>query len=253
MRSKQLQSNEWEVLTNYRLTTEDSEHAYCFSCTKLLNEAFVSEFIEKLKEMYGVNETFVAASQFIKRYAYMVTVPYLYSMSMFHKRIDIGLEGTIFQSYEENKVWLPKLQIQSQDALLPTHDRASWRAAGFESLFKDHLAPVISMVAKQGKISKHILWENAAVYVFWIYESMMKEQPKNEIISDDFNALLAADCSVFGDYSKNPIHKYYTEKKYYDHVDTEIRLRKTCCLYNRLPGSQGSCSTCPQACQLVTN
>ncbi|WP_456277758.1 siderophore-iron reductase FhuF [Bacillus sp. AK128] len=252
MVSKQLLSNELDILKNYRLTLDHpEEQTYSFTCNGLLDQDVIDDFFNRLKSMYQVSEPFVVASQFMKRYGYMITVPFLYSLSMFHKKLDISLQTSVFQSYETDGVWLPKLQIGTLEVHAVEDQREGWRTAAFESLFRDHLAPVIDQISSQAKVSKHILWENAAVYIFWIYESMMEQEPNNELLKEDFQALLDAEGSMFGNLSKNPISKFYTEKRYISHMDKEIRVRKTCCMFNRLPNSEGACTTCPLTCNVM--
>ncbi|MBM7661484.1 siderophore-iron reductase FhuF [Bacillus mesophilus] len=250
MVSKQLQSNELELLRNYRLTVKDVPEGFSFPCSKLLDEKFVGEFLIELQEMYQIDEPYVAASQFMKRYGYNIMVPFLYSMSMFDKRLDFSLTSSVFQSYEDNGTWLPKLQLGNLDVTTVEDHRDSWRTASFKSIFRDHLSPVIEVLSVNAKVSRHNLWENAAVYIFWIYESMMEKEPNHPNLKEDFQALLEAEGTVFGSYSKNPIRKFYTEKKYISHKDSMLRVRKTCCFYNRLPDSEDGCSTCPQTCNV---
>lgn len=247
MAKNQLQLNELERLVqSFRITLNHSNDSLTFPSRNLLNNEFVSELIEKLQDVYKVTEPYVIASQFMKRYSFMIVVPYLFSLSMWNKQLEIDLDKVTFQSMMENEHWLPRLQIQTLDVTMPSESsREEWRRAALEKLFKDHLDGIIKVLAPVGKISRQVLWENTAVYIFWIYEIMAKEN-KSEQIKNDFEYLLKADGSLFGDYSYNPIAKFYTEKS----SEEEVRTRKTCCFYNRLPGVTDSCSTCPVTCRL---
>jgi ferric iron reductase protein FhuF len=253
MKNKQLLSNEIDILVErYRLTLFKNEHPLSFPCSELLNQVFVNDLLNRLNRMYQSTENFVIASQFIKRYSFMVAVPFLYGLSMFDKEIDIDLQRTSLQSYDEGGAWLPKLNLTTFEVTTPDgKGRKEWRLDAFERLFKEHLSPIIKMLAQQGKVSRQILWENTAVYIFWIYESMMEQEPSNPLILEDFTALLEAEGALFGDYTYNPIGKFYMEKRYVAHKEKKMRVRKTCCFYNRLSGVQSSCTTCPLACNVV--
>jgi ferric iron reductase protein FhuF len=252
MKNKQLVSNEIDILVQkYRLTLSKNEHPLSFNSSELLNPFFVNNLLKHLKGMYQVTERFVSASQFIKRYSYLVAVPYLYGVSMFDKGIDIDIQRTSLQSFEDGGAWLPKLNLSTLDVTTPDGiSRKEWRRAAFEGLFKDHLSPIINMLALQGKVSRQILWENTAIYIFWIYESMMEQDPSNQQILEDFTALLEAEGALFGDYTHNPLSKFYTEKRYVAHKEKFMRVRKTCCFYDRLTGVQSSCTTCPKRCNV---
>jgi ferric iron reductase protein FhuF len=253
MTNLQLLSKEIDYLVqHYRITTEQQENPLSFPCAELLNKEFVADLINRLKGKYQVNDPFVITSQFMKRYAFMVTVPYFYTLSIWEKRLEISPEKVSFQSFEENGVWVPKLCLSSLETTTPEDvSRDLWRREAYEELFKDHLSPVIKVFADQGKVSHHILWENTATYIFWIYERMMEQFPENCQIQEDFHYLLEADANLFGDYTYNPISKFHIEKRYVPQQDATIRVRQTCCFYNRLPGVADSCTSCPLTCKIV--
>jgi siderophore-iron reductase FhuF len=237
------------LVENYRLTTEKNDHPLSFPCENLLNDEFVIELIHRLKETYQVTEPYIIASQFMKRYGYMVCVPFLYALSTWNKALVISPEKLSFQSYEQNGNWLPKLCLSSLSTESPDEtNRNEWRKVSFEKLFKDHLNPVIEKLAKHGKVSRHILWENVAVYIFWIYERIIEQFPERSQIEEDFTYLLTAEGYVFGNFSYNPIGRFYTKNVH--ERESSIRIRNTCCFYNRLPGVVDSCTTCPQNCKI---
>ncbi|MBM6618911.1 siderophore-iron reductase FhuF [Bacillus suaedaesalsae] len=247
MAKNQLQPHELERLVqSFRITLEQSNDPLSFPSKNLLSTEFVSELIEQLKGVYNVREHYVIASQFMKRYAFMVVVPYFYSLSMWNKQLDMDIEKVTFQSKMEDGAWLPRLQLQTIDVTMSDpNDRAEWLRTSLKKLFKQHLDQVIKVLAPTGKISRQVLWENTAIYIFWIYEIMFKENT-SEQVKQDLEFLLNADGSMFGDYTYNPIAKFYSEKK----SNEEVRTRKTCCFYDRLPGVKGRCSTCPVTCKI---
>ncbi|KAA0545303.1 siderophore-iron reductase FhuF [Bacillus sp. BGMRC 2118] len=247
MANNQLQPHELERLVHsFRMTIQPHEDPLSFPSKSLISHEFVAGLIQQLKEVYNVTETYVIASQFMKRYAYMVVVPFFFSLSMWNKQLNMDIDQVSFQSFKEDGVWLPKLQMQTMEVITPEPDgRGEWLNAAFEKLFKYHLDPVIRVLAPEGKVSRQVLWENTAIYIFWIYEIMVKETTSNQV-NQDFDFLLKADGSMFGEYKYNPIAKFYTEKK----STEEVRVRKTCCFYDRLPGVKDRCSSCPVTCKI---
>ncbi|MFD1737716.1 siderophore-iron reductase FhuF [Bacillus salitolerans] len=252
VRKQQLQCDELQVLVeNYRVTTQTFSNGLSFQCNELLNFDRLDAIFQLLAGKYGVSEKYVLASQFMKRYGYMVTVPFFYALSVWNKALPIKIEETGVQTDDLEGVWLPKLYLQSISISTPGSNRNEWREQAVKDLFEKHLNKVIKMLAKPAKVSRQVLWENTAVYIFWIYEKMMEDYPENRDIVDDFQFLLHADGSLFGEGNTyNPIGKFYTEKRYIPQKNQSLRVRKTCCFYNRLPKVTDSCTTCPETCNV---
>ncbi|WP_413307423.1 siderophore-iron reductase FhuF [Bacillus sp. 1P10SD] len=238
---KELMENELIGLEKYRL---GSESADSFPIASLLDESFLKDFLEKLALTIGAPSTKVAASIFIKRYAFLA-VTVLYSMSVWNKKLNVTVENISMESPEQGKAWLPSFSLKD----MTTQDwngenRALWRDTVLRDLFANNIYPIIVALEKAVGISKLIMWENMAVYLFWLYEKELKEN-ENSNVADDFRyLLLEAEGSLFGQYNLNPLQRYYSEKTYVEESDEQIRLRKTCCYSYQLPAGK-RCKVCP--------
>ncbi|MCM3765845.1 IucA/IucC family C-terminal-domain containing protein [Neobacillus niacini] len=240
--AKALTEKEILSLQKYRLN-QDLSHS--FAVYDLLDREFLEEFIANLAEAIGAPNQKIAASIFIKRYAFLAVIS-LYAMSAWNKKIDVGLDNVTMERPVKGSAWLPMFSFSELAAedWNPAENREEWRKAVIRDLFTKNIDPVIVMLEKTFQISRFILWENIAVYLFWLYESELKDTDPNE----DFKFLLfEADGSLFGSYRKNPIQKYYGEKVYMEEWGGEVRKRKTCCFTYQLAGSTKRCKVCPCA------
>ncbi|MBO0958956.1 siderophore-iron reductase FhuF [Neobacillus sp. MM2021_6] len=215
------------------------------SVAKLLDESFLKDYLKKLAETLGAPNEKVAASIFIKRYAF-IAVMALYAMTAWNKKLNVSLENVEMELPIQGENWLPSLTLMDSavEELDASENRSEWRDRILKDLFAKNIYPIIAQMEKTVRISKLILWENIAIYIFWLYESEWKDS-ENANVRDDFRyLLLEAEGQLFGDYHLNPLHKYFTEKTYVEERDEEIRIRKTCCFTYQLPAGK-RCKTCP--------
>jgi siderophore-iron reductase FhuF len=243
---KELTETELLVLEKYRLGGKSADS---FPIASLLDESFLKDFLEKLALTIGAPSTKVAASIFIKRYAFLA-VTALYSMSVWNKKLNVSIDNVSMESPNQGIPWLPSFSLKEMTAQdWNGEDRALWRDSVLKDLFANNIYPIIMALEKAFGISKLILWENIAVYLFWLYEKELKDN-ENSNVAEDFRYLLQeAEGSLFGQYNLNPLQRYYAEKTYVEEMDEEIRLRKTCCYSYQLPAGK-RCKVCP--CTHVT-
>lgn len=238
---KLLTDEEIAVLSKYRLKAalEDS-----FEAAHLLDEAFLKNFMADLSDAIGASSEKIAASIFIKRYAFLAVIS-LYAMTAWNKKINVSLEAVKMEAASGGSDWLPAFSLKdfTADDWDTREARFEWRKGVVKELFAKNIYPLITLFEKTFGISKLILWENIAVYIFWLYESQLKEH-KNAV--EDFSFLIfEAEGSLFGRYKLNLLQKYYVEKIYLDEQAEEVRIRKTCCFTYQLEGSSKRCKTCP--------
>lgn len=241
------QSSEKEQLSQFRLSFEKIDSIEFISSVDLLNEKKLTIYLESVKEKIKAPNIMTAASLFSKRYSHLLIVPAFYAMSRYNKFLNIELENTEVMDHFESDLWFPKLLLKDQTTLSvrAESERNEWRRYFIQQLFSQHINQVWDVLSHVGKISKHTLWENTAVYTFWLYETVLQEPPCEKAI-EDFNYLLfEADGSIFGNYSKNPLARFYSEKLTKNGY--EIRLRKTCCLSCQID-EKYMCKSCPKTC-----
>jgi ferric iron reductase protein FhuF len=236
-----LTEKELQILKKYRL---NSESIHTFNVYQLMDEIYLKEFISKIAEMIGAPSEKVAASIFMKRFAFVAVIS-LFAMSVWNKKLNVELNMIEMEWPEKGENWIPIINLKDlsfEELNQNCQSRSFWRQEVIKDLFLKNISPLIAMFEKTIGISQTILWENIAVYVFWLYEMELKENHQQAI--DDFHYIIfEADGSLFGSHIGNPLRKYYGKKSFVDN-GAELRIRKTCC-YNYLLNSMKRCKTCP--------
>ncbi|MCL6572514.1 MAG: (2Fe-2S)-binding protein [Bacillus sp. (in: Bacteria)] len=240
--ASKLTSVEILLLQKYRLSESLLNP---FNVVDLQDEGFLRDFIKNLADTIGAPTEKIAAPIFIKRYAFLAVIS-LYAMSAWNKKVDVSLENVSMENFDSGKEpWLPLFSLtDGRFEDWNGENRDLWRKTILKDLFANNIYPIIEKLEKTFQISKLILWENIAVYLFWLYENELKDSG-NENVENDFRYLiLEAEGQLFGPYHLNPFHKYFGEKMYSEEWDKEIRIRKTCCFSYQLPAGK-RCKTCP--------
>lgn len=227
-------------LQKYRLAPELKNS---FNIASLLDETFLKAFIVDLSNAIGAPSEKTAASIFVKRYAF-IAVMSLYAMTAWNKKLNTALSNIDMESPEKGKDWLPSFSLTDTNGLAWNgNDRSEWRKEVLTDLFAKNIYPIIEKLEKMFGISRLILWENIAVYIFWLYETELKDLNNENVLNDFVFLMLEAEGALFGRYKRNPLQKYYAEKV------EEVRMRKTCCFSYQLPAGK-RCKTCP--CMQIT-
>lgn len=243
-----LTDEQQSFLQSYGLTFHTVDSDLSIECKSLLEQDKVRDYLERLKEPLGAKKLPVSGSLLVKRYGLLASLV-LYSMSMWNKLINVELDYVSLQSYEENGMWLPKFHFCPLEVSDMGIDRLKERTDYVKTLFKHHIDPIICSISSVAKISKDILWENVAVYIFWMYESIPLEQLseglKSRLIEDYQFIVKQAPGNVFGSYDKNPLSQFDRPKVFHDELQKEVRVRKTCCLYYATNDGAIRCHTCP--------
>lgn len=247
-----LASNEYQILEeHFRFTNSVSaDRHFSISVSELLDKEKMIAYLNQLAAFFPAVNRKVIASQFSKRYSFMILMPNLYSMSIFNKQLNMSTDNCHIESADRDGIWLPRIRLQdTQVAYLEPENRQLSLNHIINQLFAEHLAKVWDVLSKVSNLPKVTIWENAAIYVYWLYETRMQteiDKKYKKQIDHDFQYLLYdAPGELFGA-AKNPIKRYYNSKCRSPLKDQLTRYRTTCCLYY-LTKSQGEyCSTCPK-------
>ncbi|MEQ6390644.1 (2Fe-2S)-binding protein [Bacillaceae bacterium S4-13-58] len=248
---KQLMNNKEQYLyENFRLTNQFSEES--ISIKQLLHERTLLMYLHQIKNDLGTDSLYVAASQFMKRMGYVLAVPFLYSMTILDKKLTIHLLDSLIVSKTVKQTWMPNLYIPN-DSLLNTlsTNRSHNRKEALDELFGT-IALMIDKLAKVSSVPKSVLWENVAIYVYWLYKKKLKEEEflvYQDQMEQDFSYLLNEIPGHIFHQSKNPLQYFYAQKPQNDEKSSQPRVRKTCCFYYKTTQSNGSfCGGCPKKC-----
>lgn len=201
----------------------------------------LSTVVDELTERLQSPQKVITAAQLSKNYSFALIVPILYSMTVFQKGIDASSSNGFVELSKEG-VYSLHLKEISFDGFVPG-ERNVWRDNILQKLFKDNLTLLHKSLSTITKIPESILWENVASYIYWLYESrLQQEDAASPFTNEDFRYIVMdAPGSIFGkDY--NPFKNCF---KFIEKEDkTIVRIRKTCCLTYKLPGSPVFCGDC---------
>ncbi|SHF12393.1 Ferric iron reductase protein FhuF, involved in iron transport [Seinonella peptonophila] len=210
----------------------------------LLDSDRCQHFLRKISEQLQTPSPLVTASIFSKRYAYSLVVSTLWSMSILNRGLPIQVDNCYLESDYDHGKWLPRLRIVDWQATEPGEDRVAWRNQLLIQLFADHLTPIWEQLHQITGIAKLVLWENTAIYIYWLYQSKLQDAhlSVNQYAQseEDYKAILFdLDAYHFGERIQ-PMRRLLAS------VTNEQRKRKTCCLSYLSCGGLESCATCPR-------
>ncbi|MEW4371490.1 IucA/IucC family C-terminal-domain containing protein [Paenibacillus kandeliae] len=273
---------EWTTfLQDLRMTDQPAaDDIHSIDVADLLVPDKALAYLNSLQDIYESDSLPLIASMFAKRYSYMIVAPSLYAMTMFGKGLRVTPNNCRVESIYKGDIWLPHLRVHEKDALLlyPDADarcstqnlcaaegteqkhspeyaqhraprNEAQRDAYLHMIFADHLQPVWDSLSKAAGVSRAILWENTAIYVYYLYETMLSDpayDSHRQQIDEDFTYLTGnAAASLFGE-RWNPVSRFHTPKRPLPGSDTPRRVRQTCCLYYQSADDAAYCSVCPK-------
>ncbi len=272
---------QWQMLTEQlRITnvpSNDRQHSVPVS--QLLDEEGALRYLQQLQDIYESDDLTYIASMLAKRYSYMIVAPALYAMTIYGKGIHLAPESCTLESHFRGEIWLPNVRLDKPEAIElhlepdPARKQQSVsevdtdkpfsaccdqeeiarqqeiRERYLATIFAGHLYPVWHSLSRAAGISRAILWENAAIYVYYVYETLLADpmyDSHREQISADFAYLTEeAPASLFGE-KWNPLARFNTPKRISPGSEQPKRIRKTCCLYYLAGEDAGYCSVCPK-------
>lgn len=243
-----LNDDEIVQLKQFRFTTGERVSKFSIPFNDLLDENILLGYLEKVGNHIGSPNLKVTASIFTKRYAFLAVI-YLYGITVWNKKLNISFQNITLQTDEREVIWLPKFYFHNAEIEIMKENRYEWREKALEFFFSENVNVLINQLSKVTKQSKLILWENIAIYLFWLYESVLQklddEELRNRAKSDFHYLVYQAPGNLFGSYSENPIKRYYLDKRYIENLQEEVRVRTTCCFSYLLEGATHRCKTCP--------
>ncbi|MFF2753726.1 IucA/IucC family C-terminal-domain containing protein [Psychrobacillus sp. NPDC058041] len=226
-----------DQLRSLRLTTEKMHSKLSIEVRHLLDEQHMIDYLDSIRQRVGAANERVAASLFIKRYAFLPVI-YMYAMTSWNKKLNLSFENISIETDDSKELWLPNFRFYNLEMESLQGNREKWRTTCIELLYKEHVTPILESISRITKVSKLVLWENIAVYIFWLYEKVLLEE---NFAKEDFHFIISqAPGNLFGDYTVNPLSRFYKEE-----LGNEPGRRSTCC-YSYLTEKSQYCSTCPR-------
>ncbi|UII55464.1 hypothetical protein LS684_17800 [Cytobacillus spongiae] len=247
---RNLSAVELEVLAKFRMTDIKISHPLSISMVELIDRETTLQYLNYLAKHLGTTDLKVTASLFTKRYAFLAVI-YLYSLTVWNKKLDVSLENLSIETDKESALWLPSFYFNKQDVQISDANRSEFREMAISHLFKESFYPVLDALSVSTKVSKLILWENILVYIYWLYETVIpsiEDEKLSELAVEDLHYILDAPGHLFGPYHENPFKRYGNTLRFVERLNEEVRIRKTCC-FSYVPQDNGiKCKTCPQVC-----
>ncbi|MCC3355802.1 IucA/IucC family C-terminal-domain containing protein [Bacillus sp. REN16] len=251
-----LLESEIEQLKEFRFSDKRFKSNLSSPVIELFEDEKIKQYIKNIGQKISAPDKRVAASMFMKRYGFFAVLN-LFAMTILNKRLNVSLSNISLETSDEEKIWYwnPKFYFSDlQTVPAPSDSREQWRAETVHAIFHDHIHEVLLTLTKHSGLSKKVLWENIAIYVYWLYESVLakpKFDDKRKIIEEDFEFLIKkAEGELFGPIAFNPLTRYFGVKVYRPEYDQNIRTRKTCCLYYKTTSTGDRCKTCPLNCKM---
>ncbi len=249
MMRQQLTNNQLnDLVENFRI--EADQNSNMFSLSKLRDEQFLCEVLEEAKVDFDTDNLFIAASQFIKRIGFLIVVPTLYNLTKHNQWLSANWSNQYIVPRVKNNKWVPSLYLDdlavtsidetSRQKLLPQY---------LEQLFGD-IATLIESVSSISRVPKPILWENIAVYIYWLYEVKLSEETDEKIMTrvhHDFHFLIyELEAKQFHE-SFQPLKRFHGIKRLVSLDAEPVRIRRTCCFYYEVNESRNCCGNCPKS------
>lgn len=240
-----------ELLEAYRFAADNDTCAFSFRAAELLRADKLNGILLSIQERLQAPDLKVTASMLMKRYGFYVAIN-MFSMSVLNKKINGSIENITFRETRETG-FIPDIVYKDITASHLPSDRVKGREEVCRETFAEHLFPILEVLSKETKLPKQIMWENIAIYLFWLYENLLetyKGQTKAAMIESDFRYLVfEASGSIFGKINANPFQRYYTEKILLPEKDYPVRVRQTCCFSYKLGTKNTMCGGCPRSCR----
>lgn len=247
-------SNLTSELTKYRFIEQINVNDSYLKLEDFFNIDKLPTILFRIGEQMGSISKKVTASMIAKRMAFYGVI-HLYAMSVMNKRLVVKIEEVKLVVPAEDKLWLPDFYFGDFHLEDTITERERWRETVVKELFSGFFHPLLEILRNETRFSKLVMWENIALYIFWLYESLLSNKEYQSIydrLKEDFQFIIhEADSTLFGPYKNNPLSRFDSEKVLRDGTVEPIRIRKTCCLSNLLDQKDGKrCSTCPNGCNM---
>ncbi|MNC23158.1 Ferric iron reductase FhuF-like transporter [compost metagenome] len=246
-----LTQEEWDGLSRYFSLHKHAGpcSTYPVQASELIEAEVCSDYLDQLSILLKSPSRGVAASQFIKRYAFLTVAPMLYAMTVYNKGLDFSAGNCRLPSPAGDS-WLEHISLAEANTSIPGADgRQTWRDTLLQTLFAGNLGRLIEVMSGVAHVPKAILWENVAVRVFSLYEKRIglsgdqQEQARGQA---DFQYLMDhASGALFGE-KQNPLGRFYGRPASSPVSDSPLRVRKTCCFYYEIASNSEYCSNCPK-------
>ncbi|WP_074043453.1 IucA/IucC family C-terminal-domain containing protein [Geobacillus proteiniphilus] len=235
-----LREDEMKALETYRFSSgaADGATSSMLFAQLLNNDDQLVKYVAHVRAEMGAANDAVSASMLVKRLSFLAPMT-LYAMSVWNKRLVLDPGRIWLDTDGEGEMWMPRFRFEPPEAEACRGERSRWREQVVRDVFAGLFAPLVAKLRRLTRVSPLILWENIAIYVYWVYDRWLEDELLASIadrLRDDFHFLVyEADGRLFGQ-KDNPLRRFFK--------GASGMQRTTCCLYVHTKGGT-CCQTCP--------
>ncbi|TFB22803.1 hypothetical protein E3U55_06085 [Filobacillus milosensis] len=240
-----LKSEKIYLKDNFRMV--DYAENVSVTLDQLLDEEFLLEYLQDIKSEFNTESIFVAGSQLMKRLGFNIVLPSLYLLTVHDLKLDMDFGRTGIVPNTVGDKWLPNLCLDEfiVEKVDPAK-REEERREVVEELFSK-MDELVNVFNKVSRVPRPNLWENISIYVYWLYETKLKEERfvgLLERVDEDYKFLIRGmSAEVFSD-DCNQLTNFYWGRRI---EDDGKRIRRTCCFYYGANSDRKCCKTCPKS------
>ena len=208
MLQSKLNESELKSLAKFRFMADIKKERSVINYSSLIDPQQIKVILEAIGDKIGAPNLRIAGSMLVKRMAFYAVI-HLHAMTVLCKKLHVDYRNIQLVENGSSELWLPDFYLGSLDIEIEHGDRSSWRDGIIRETFQAILNPLIQLIAKEIKLSERVMWENIALYLFWLYEELIRSSEDEELkekAKEDFQFLIHdAPGELFGDYVKKSI------------------------------------------------
>ncbi|MGM8215423.1 (2Fe-2S)-binding protein [Bacillaceae bacterium W0354] len=211
------------------------------SLDELLDEEFLLSYLNDISEYFNTDNIFIVGSQLMKRLAFNVVLPPLYLMTVHRMKLDLDFRKMWIAPNIVGDLWLPNLYLEDFTVEeLPDDERKTYLSELFNKI-----NDLVNVISKVTRVPKPNLWENMAVYIYWLYEKKFKDDRFVDVadrVAMDFEFLVHRLGADAFDGMCNQLKNFYWGRRI---EEDGTRIRRTCCFHYGANEARKTCKTCP--------
>jgi len=207
------------------------EHEPSLAARDLLDGGLAEEVVRRYARAYPGADRRAIVSMWTQWHFGILIVPATAAILLLERDLPLSLEQVKIALNEEGRT----------AAIIIPDDGVRWTGARdrFSSLFEGHIDPLIEHFSETFRVSRRLLWTNAAAAFEWALQQAEPLNPCPAAVSEG-RAWLERRSNAEG--RPNPMHGLVLQCE----TDGEsLRRRKVCCLRYMLPGFEDCGSLCP--------
>ncbi|MEZ0481523.1 (2Fe-2S)-binding protein [Planococcus sp. SSTMD024] len=217
--------------------------------SQLKEPVFPQNYLKRLHEELETESRIAAVSQLMKRLGYLLVVPTLYTAAVYNKALNLDFTEAYLVDRRQGNLWMPHLWWEELTASELSGESRHARIEELARKLVEELAEIIRAISKAASIPRSILWENTAIYVYWLYETRLMLEEDNRIrlkAKGDFEFLLKELPAEAFNEKVNQFQKFHHPRNVDPESGEAIRVRQTCCFAYETGGGKAYCKTCPK-------